>query len=137
MLKRLLPFAVVIETEFIHCAVANSEGVSNVPLLKAFRDNVSEPGEIRAGEFKVGERVQRSVVIEIVIDAQVLFIIDPVVNLDRKLVPAYRLGGNGTDQRTVVRGRRDALKEINCRRVHTGKRDLTVGEDGRKRVPRD
>ena len=89
-----------------------------------------KPGTIGAGEFEVGEWAARAVVVEIVIDAQVLLVIQPVVNFDSELVAAYGLGRNGGDQITAVWRSGNKLQQINRGRVHASEGNLAVGENG-------
>src|SRR5271169_342480 len=117
MLKRLLALAIVIETEFIHRAVVDCPGVGNVPLLEALRHNVAEAGEIGASQLEAGKRAFCGVVVEIVIDAQVLLVIQPVVKSECNLVAADGLDRHSADERTAIRRSRDKLEKINRSRV--------------------
>ena len=137
MLKRLLPLAVVIEAELVHHRVIDRPRVCNVVLLEPLRHDVSEPWEIRTRQFEVCKRIVRAIVVEIVIDAQVLFVVQPVVKFKRHLIAAHRLGRHGADQRTAVRRLRNKLQQVHRRRIHASQRYLTSGKNRRKRVPRD
>src|ERR1035437_2696735 len=128
MLKCPLAFAIVIEMEFVHRAVAERPGVSDIPLLGALRHDTSEAGEIGPRQFEICERVLRTVVIEIVIDTQVLLIIQPVVNSSGHLVAANSSGGDGADQRTAVWRSGNKLKKINRGGVHAREWNLTLWE---------
>src|SRR5271154_908351 len=114
MLKCPLTLAAVINTEFVHGAVIDCPGVSNIPLLEAFCHDVSKSGEIGASEFKICERKMRPIVVEIEIDAQVLLVVDSVIDPYRELVAAYGLCRHSADQRSVVWRSRNELKQINC-----------------------
>src|SRR5208282_1314120 len=118
MLKCLLALAIVIEAELVHRVVADRPGVSNVPLLEALRHNVSEAGEIGACQFEAGKGVERAIVVEIVIEAQVLLFIQPVVDFNRDLIAAHRLGGDSADKRTAVRRGGNQLQQVNGSRIH-------------------
>ena len=98
MLERLLTLAVVIKPELVHGAVTDRPSVSYVPLLKAFCQNAAEAGYVGTRKLEIRKRLVRRIVIEIVVDTQVLFVIEPVVDLDGELVATYSFGGNGTDQ---------------------------------------
>jgi len=118
MLKCPLAFAVVIETEFVHRAASECPCVGNVPLLEALRQNAPEAGDIGARKLEVGERLQRTIIIKIVIDAQVLLVVDPVVDFHCELVAADGLGGDRADQITVAGRAGNKLQQINRRGVH-------------------
>ena len=135
MLKCFLALAVVVETKLVHSAVADCPSMGNVPLLNALRNNAAETGDIRASKFEVGKRLQCVSVVKIVIEAQILFVIDSVVYLNRELVAAYRHGGNGRDQIAAVAGIGNKLQQIHCCRVQAGKRDL-VSWENRWWIPR-
>src|ERR1017187_6467205 len=128
MLKRQLALAIEIETEFIHSAVADRPGVGDVPLLEALLYSVSEPGEIRARQFEVGKWAVCGVVVEIVVEAQVLLVIQQVVKFSCNLVAADGPDRHGADLRTAVWRRWDKLQKVNRSRVHAGERDLPVRE---------
>src|ERR1700730_6629229 len=137
MLKCLLALAVVIETEFVHRVTADGPGVSNIPLLETLCHNISEARKIGAGEFEVGERVMRAIVVEVVIDAQILLVIQSVVNLGCDLVAAYGRRRHGADQIAAIRRSRNKLEQINRGRIHTSEGNLTTGEDWWKWVSRN
>src|SRR5579871_6102618 len=113
-LERSLAFAVVIKTELVHRTIGESPRVSDIPLLDAFRQSASEAWDIGAREFKIIKRAQGVVVVEVVINAQVLFISQTMVHLDRELVSAYGTHRRRCDLRPPVGSLRDELQEIHC-----------------------
>src|SRR5436305_1011801 len=52
MLEGSLPFAVIVEAEFIYRCIAKRPSMANVPLLKTFVDDGSEPRNIGPGRFE-------------------------------------------------------------------------------------
>ena len=56
--------------------------MGNIPLLDTLRDNAAKAGDIGSSQFKVRKGLHYALVVEIVINAQILFVIDPVVDLD-------------------------------------------------------
>ena len=100
--------------------------MSDIPLLEALRHNTSEAREIGASQFEIGERVKRAVVIEIVVDAQVLLIIQPMINSSGELVAAYGFSGDSADQEAAVWWSGNKLKKISRGGVHASEWDLTI-----------
>src|SRR5207253_2825578 len=84
---------------------------------------------IGTGCLKLRERRNQAVVVKIVIDAEVLAVANPMIELNRELVTAVGLDWN-CHQRIAGRGSRNELKQVHSGRVHTGQRNLIVGKDG-------
>src|SRR5712671_1864468 len=59
------------------------------------------------------------VIIEIVIDAEVLLVVDPMVDLDRELIATLRLY-RYRHKRVAVGGSGNKLQQINCCGIHAG-----------------
>src|SRR6266699_6574944 len=70
------------------------------------------------------------VVIEILVNAEVLLVVDTVVNLDGELIAALGLHRHG-HQRIAVGGSGNKLKQVNCRRVHAAQRNDIAREEVR------
>src|ERR1041385_8638736 len=67
------------------------------------------------------------VVVEVVVNAEVLCVVDAMVHLDSELVTALRLNRN-RNQGVAVRRRRNELQEIDSSGVHAPKRNDIAGE---------
>src|ERR1035441_1416033 len=129
MLKRLLTLAIVIESEFIHGAGADRPSMGNVPLLEALFHSGSEAWQIGTSEFEASKWVLCGVVVEIVIDAQVLLLIQPVVKPGCQLVATNGPDRHGADQRTAVWRCRNKLQKVNRGWIHASERDLIILKD--------
>src|SRR6266403_2792809 len=129
MLEGLLCFAIVVEAELIHCGVVDRPGSTEVPLLESLVGGRSETGHVRAGSLELRKRRDYVVIIEIVVKAEVLFGIEPVIDLDRKLVAASGLHGYGLNQIGASRGSRNKLKQIHGGGIHAFQRNLVVGKN--------
>jgi len=136
MLEGSLRLTIVIEAEFVDGAVGDGPGMSEVPLLEALGHDAAKPWDIGASQLEKRERLHCAVIIEIVIDAQVLLIGEPVVDFDGELIPSDGFGGNRGDRAVGACGRNE-LEQVDCCRIHASKGNLTVGKDRRKRVSRD
>src|SRR6202044_946561 len=97
--------------------------------LDTLRDNAAKAGDIGSSQFEVRKGLYYALVVEIVINAQVLFVIDPVIDLDGELGSSRRLGRNSRDQIAAVGRLRNKLQQINCGGIHAGEWDLAVWED--------
>src|ERR1051326_4182845 len=77
------------------------------------------------------------VVVEVVVKAEVLRVVDAMVNLEGELVTALRLNRN-RDQGVAVRRRRNELQQIDSSGVHAPQRNDIAGEQiGVVRAVRD
>ena len=91
MLKGSLRFAIVVEPKLIHRAVTDRPGVGEIPLLKALIDSGGKSGHVCARSLELSEWQNNVVIVEIVVTAEVLLVVDAVVDLDRELITAFRL----------------------------------------------
>src|SRR5271163_4255327 len=98
MLKRSLSLAVVVEAEFIHCVAVDGPVVRDIPLLETLRHNVTEARKIASRVFEQRKWIQRAVVVEVVINAEILFIVQAMIHLHRNLVAANCLGRHCADE---------------------------------------
>ena len=126
MLKCSLPFAVVIKAELIHGAVIERPSMRYVPLLDTLIQVTSKTRNVGTNQLKIREWLQNAAVIKIVVDAKVLFVIQFMVELYRKLIAAYRFGGNGSDQRAAIWRSGNKLQQINRCGIHASQRNLAT-----------
>ena len=114
MLECLLRFAIVVEAELVNGSVANSPGVTDVPLLESLVGDGSETGHIRSGRLKLRKGRDYVVVIEVVVEAEVLFVIDAMIELHGELVATGRLHRNSLNEIEAAsgRGERDKLQQV-------------------------
>src|SRR5258706_6880501 len=56
MLEGFLRFAIVIESELVHCGVVDSPRMADVPLLESLVGDGSEPWHVRAGSLELRKR---------------------------------------------------------------------------------
>src|ERR1700689_4267309 len=131
VLERALALAVVVEMKFVDRVVAERPGVGNIPLLKAFSDDTAEARDVGAGQFEERKRLQRAVVVKVVVDAEVLLVSQPVIDLHCEVVAALGLRRNGFDGVAAIARSGHELHQINGRRIQAGKRNLVVRENAR------
>src|ERR1043166_5066881 len=81
-----LRLAHVGEVKFIHQAVAESPRVSEVVLLKTLFDAGAEARHVRACSLKIIEWIEKIFVSEIVVGAEILLVVDAMVEPRRQLV---------------------------------------------------
>src|ERR1700742_5204086 len=91
MLEGPLSFSVVVKAVFVDRAVVDRPGVADIPLMETLCGKRSKPGHVRASGFKLGKRRRQTVIVEVVINAQVLAVGWLLVELDRELIAALRL----------------------------------------------
>src|SRR5712672_2699264 len=113
MLESTLGFTIVVEAEFVDGAVVDGPSVGNVPLLKALFGGGSEAGDVGTRCLKLGKRRDERVVVEIVVEAQILLVIDTMVDLDRELIATVGLHRHGHERISDVRSR-NKLKQVDC-----------------------
>src|SRR5579862_770230 len=129
MEKCQLSFTIQVKTKLIDGIVVDGPGVGNIPLLEALCGCCSEAWEVGTGEFESGEWVVCPGVLEIVIDAQVLLIIQSMVDFGGEIVAAYRLNGYSANQGAPIRRDGNKLENIDRGGIHTRKRNLAVREN--------
>src|SRR5258708_37029712 len=111
MLKGTLRFAIVVEAELIDRAVVDGPGMADIPLLKALSDGGGEAGYVGSGGLELSEGQDHMVIVEIVVDAEGLLVINSVVHLDRELVAALWLYRHGLSLiGSYIGGRHEVLE---------------------------
>src|SRR4030095_13410736 len=131
MLKSSLRFAIVVEAEFIHRTVVDSPGMADVPLLESLFSDRSETGHVRAGSLKLRKRRNYVVIVEIVVEAEVLFVIDAMIDSYRELVATGGLDGNSLNEVAcrARRGKRNKLQQVYCSRIEAFQGNLVARKD--------
>src|SRR5262245_28680462 len=110
MLECFLSFAIVVEAKLVNGIVVNSPGVSDVPLLESFVGDGSKTGHIRSGRLKLRKWRDYVMIVEVVVEAEVLFVIDTMIELDSELVTTGRLHRNRLNEIEVASGRGNGNK---------------------------
>src|SRR6478752_2260501 len=100
MQKCPLALAEIAEAEFVDCTVTQSPGMAEVDLLNALLSAGSESRDIGATGFEFGESIKGRVLSEVVISAELLLGIDPVVQAHSELVRVIATDGN-SGERTI------------------------------------
>ena len=103
MCERPLRFSHIREAKLINRAVADSPGMAEVPLLEALLRTRSESRNIGSSSLKIVERVKCSLIGKIVIRAEVLLVIDPVIDPDGGLILVVCAIGNALEEPPAVR----------------------------------
>src|SRR4029077_1180748 len=129
MLEGFLRFPVVVEAEFVHGSVADGPGVADVPLLEPFAGNRSETRHVGAGGLKLRKGRDYVVIVEIVIKAKVLLVVDPVVKLYCELIATVRLYGYSLNDVGSRPRSGNVLKEFDGSSVQALQRDLVGRKD--------
>src|SRR5579884_1986634 len=129
MLERPLAFAHVGEAEFVYRTRAHGPSVTKIPLLEAFGDETAETGHVGACELEVREGLQDAVVIEIVISAEILFVVDAMIEADRKLISARRFDRHRLELIPAAVRQRNVAKQSPRSRIHARNWNLIVGEN--------
>ena len=86
MLKGSLGFTVVVETELINRTVIDRPGMADIPLLIEFVRGGGKTGYVSPSSLKLGKRGDQLVMVEIVIDAEILLVVNSLIKLYRELV---------------------------------------------------
>ena len=79
MLECFLRFAIVVEAKLVNGSVVDGPGVADVPLLESLVGDGSETRYVGAGSLKLRKGRDYVVIIEIVVEAEVLFVVDAVI----------------------------------------------------------
>ncbi len=120
MLKCPLRLTVEVEAELIDSTIADGPGMADVPLLKPFVDDGPKPRNVRARRLKHRKRGDLVIVVKIIVEAEVLPIVDAVINLHRKLVGTHRLHRRSHKLVASVRRSGNILQQVNRGGVETG-----------------
>ena len=128
VLERTLRFTVVVEAELVHGCVADGPGMADVPLLKALVGDGAETGHIRAGGLKLRKWRNQMIIIKIVIEAEVLLIIEPMVNSQCKLVATLWLNRRTHKLVTAIGRGGDVLQQINRGGIEASERNDVIRE---------
>ena len=102
--------------------------MADVVLLESFVGSGSESGHVRARSLELGKRRDYVVIIEIIVEAEVLPIVDPVIDLHRKLVAAFGLHRGGHECTVIVGRSRHILKQVDRSRIQAAEWDDVVRE---------
>src|SRR5713226_4975481 len=126
-----LRFTIVVEAELVHRRVADGPGMADVPLLKSLVGNGAETGHIRARRLELREWGDQMVIIKIVIKAEVLLVIEAVVNPYGELVRTLRLRRCSHKFVAVVGWDWDKLEQVNGGGIQTAQRNDVTREEAR------
>src|SRR2546423_4898571 len=113
MLKGPLSLTIVVEAELVHRRVVDGPCMADVPLLKSLISNGPEAGHVRARRLELREWGDHVVIIKIVVKAEILLVIDAMVNACRKLIVTLRLHWRTHKLVTIISGSWDKLEQIN------------------------
>src|SRR5215467_10014818 len=102
MLKGSLRLTVVVEAELVDRGIADGPSVGDIPLLKSFVVDRSETGHVRTGSLELGKRRDKVVVVEIVVEAEVLLVVEAVVDSDCELITALGLHRCGLESTAAI-----------------------------------
>src|SRR4030081_2061668 len=91
MEKSSLGLAKISKAEFVYDSIARGPIVTQVPLLETIETLIAESGHIGAPGLESGEGLAQIVVVEIIIGAKLLFIVDPVIEAEGDLIIAQLL----------------------------------------------
>ena len=94
MLECFLRFTIVVEAKLVHGTVADGPGVADVPLLESLVGDGSKTRHVGAGRLKLRKGRDYVVIIEIIVEAEILPVVDAVIEFYRELVAA--VGCTGT-----------------------------------------
>ena len=129
MLEGSLRFTIVVEAKLVDRGVVDRPGMAEVLLLESLVGDGSETGYVRAGSLKLRKGRDYVVIIEIIVEAKVLFVIEPVIESHGELVAAVRLHRYGLDNVAPCRRSRNKLKQIYSGGVHTLQGNDVVWKD--------
>ena len=129
MLEGPLRFAIVVEAELVDRGVVDRPGMAQVVLLEAFVGDGSETRYIRAGSLKLRKGRNYVVIIEIIVEAKILLVIEPVIESQSELVAAIGLHRYGLDNVASSLWNRNKLKQINSSGIHALQGNLVVWKD--------
>ena len=133
MLECFLRLAIVVEAKLVNGSVVNSPGVTDVPLLESLVGDGSETGHIRPGRLKLRKWRDYVVIIEVVVETEVLFVIDAMIEPHSELVATGRLHGNSLNEIEVAgrRGERNKLQQVDGGWVEAFQGNFIGGKDVR------
>src|SRR6266852_3910126 len=101
-LEGSLCLAVVVEAEFVDHCVADRPGMADVPLLKSLVGTRAESRHIRARGLELREWRDQVMIVEIVIKAEVLLVVEAMIKLHGELVAAFGLHRRSDKYAAVV-----------------------------------
>src|SRR5258708_1999791 len=129
MLEGSLCFAIVIEAELIDGGVVDRPGMGQVPLLVPLLDGGSKARNVSACCLELGKGEHHAMIVKIIVSAKTLLVVDPVVDLESKLVAAFRLH-RGRLYGVAGSWRRHKLQQVHRGCVHATQGNDLVREDG-------
>jgi hypothetical protein len=103
--------------------------VADVPLLKSLVGSGPETGHIRAGSLELRKRRDGMVIIKIVINAEILPVVQTMINAYRKLVITVGLYGGCYELIAAVSRSWNKLEQVNRSGIQTSKGDDVPGEE--------
>src|SRR5207302_1313535 len=119
-----LALAEIAETKFIDCTGIQSPGMAEVDRLDALLGGSSEPRDMGATGLELGEGVERSVVSEVAIGAELLRRLYPAVKTNGEVLGTIAADGNPGEGTVRKIAMRHEAQQIHGYRVHT-----FVGDD--------
>src|SRR6185437_3298249 len=131
MLEGSLRFAIVVEAKLVDRVVVDRPGMAEVVLLEPFVGDGSETRYVRPGSLKLRKRRNYVVIIEIIVEAKILPVIEPVIESQSELVAAIRLHRVGLDNVASSLWNRNKLKQIYSSSIHALQGNLVVRKDVR------
>ena len=102
MLEGPLSFPIVVKAELVDRAITDRPSMTDVVLLESFVRDRSKTRHIRARRLELRKRRDDVMVVEVIVEAEILSIIDAVIKLDRKLISAIRLNRSCYDHTAAI-----------------------------------
>src|SRR5205823_5903436 len=140
MQEGALGLSEIADPKLINCVSGEGPSMREVRLLRAESIGVAESlKQIRRSRLEPGKRLCIEGVIKVVVEAQVLLVVNPVVQFHRELVSMRIFIRNGTKDvvatggeigavRVCIRTRDVTLQDVGCSRVEAIRRNLVAGE---------
>src|SRR5271166_2411518 len=134
MLERKLTFTHVGKARFVDQRIADGPGVAGIVLLVSRSNLCAEAWHVRAGSLEIVKRLKLVVVGEIVIEAEILMIVDVMVESKSELIRIVETGGNrlvGDAIWTV--GCWHETQHVDCDWIHTLRGDDRIAARVRRK----
>lgn len=131
MLEGSLRFAIVVEAKLVDRGVVDRPGMAEVVLLESFVGDGSETRYVRSRSLKLCKGRNYVVIIEIIVEAKILLVIEPVIESQSELVATIRLHRVGLDNVAPSLWNRNKLKQIYSSSIHALQGNLVVWKDVR------
>src|SRR5262249_23621515 len=127
-IKLQLAFAKETKTRFVDGGRTNRPSVCRVDLLCSSGVNAGEIACGRARSLKLRERIERVVVVKIIVEREFLIVVEGMVDTNLELIAAIRLV-RGNLHATAATRSRYVLQQAHRDRVEAGRRNFEVGEN--------